>query len=128
MIRKCLPIAMLFAAFILLSGLAVAQERGGGTINSLTINPTVNQELTGTMATVTGVPDDVTPGSQNMESGLTPVTTNMVGSGSNGNMNQPLVEEDATNPKTKTPTGAVHPDQASGAVGKTQHRPAESKR
>ncbi len=77
------------ACWIMLSTALPAQDVSG-TVNSMSVDPTQNQKLTGTLATTTGQPNDVTPGSENMPNGLVPVTTNMKGSGSNGNMNQPV--------------------------------------
>lgn len=84
-------------------GIAWAQS---GTINALSVNPRQNIEMTNSTGTETGQPSDSVPGSQNEENGLVPVTSNMVGSGSNGNMNQPLASPTAaaaTN--TKAPAG-----------------------
>ncbi len=59
-----------------------------GTINSLSVNPRQNLELTNSTGTETGQPSDSVPGSEGQENGLVPVTSNMTGSGSNGNTNQ----------------------------------------
>ncbi len=83
-------LVMIAATVLLAAGSALAQENSGGTINSLTVNPTENQELSGNVATTTGQPNDVTPKSVDMPNGLVPQTVNMTGSGSNGNMAQPV--------------------------------------
>jgi len=70
----------------LMCGAALAQQ--SGTINTLSVNPRQNQELTNSTGTETGQPSDAVPGSETEPNGLVPVTSNMVGSGSNGNMNQ----------------------------------------
>ena len=70
----------------LLCGVVPAQQ--SGTINTLSVNPRQNQELTNSTGTETGQPSEAVPGSEAEPNGLVPVTTNMVGSGSNGNMNQ----------------------------------------
>jgi hypothetical protein len=77
---------ILIAVLGLLCSVAVAQQ--SGTINTLTVNPRQNQELTNSTGTESGQPSDAVPGSSNEPNGLVPVTSNMVGSGSNGNMNQ----------------------------------------
>ena len=79
----------LLAAALLLSTLSLAQAQSSGTINTLTTNPRQNQELTNTTGTETGQPSDAVPGSEAQPNGLVTPTTNMVGSGSNGNMTQP---------------------------------------
>jgi len=79
----------LAALFLAATTLAMeAQENSGGTINTLSVNPRQNLELTNSTGTESGQPNDVVPGSQGQENGLVPVTTNMGGSGSNGDMNQ----------------------------------------
>ena len=96
--------------------MAVGQE-ASGTINSITLNPTVNMELTGNMPTVTGQPNDYTIGGQT-ESGLVPVTTSMTGSGSNGNMTQAPTAE-AANKTTAQATATAKP-----AAAAAQRKPA----
>lgn len=59
-----------------------------GTINSLSVNPRQNIEMTHATGTETGQPNDVVAGSSSQENGRIPVTSNMTGSGSNGNMTQ----------------------------------------
>lgn len=73
-------------AIALLSGISMAQQ--AGTINTLSVNPRQNQELTNSTGTETGQPSDAVSGSENQSNGLIPVTSNMVGSGNQGNMNQ----------------------------------------
>ena len=77
---------MSLAVLIVLGGTMLAQQ--SGTINTLSVNPRQNQELTNTTGTETGQPSDAVPGSATEPNGLMPVTTEMLGSGSNGNMNQ----------------------------------------
>ena len=86
--KKTLQLAL--AAIVLLAGLvtAAAAQDSSGTINTLTVNPRQNQELTNSTGTETGQPSDVVPGSESQPNGLVPVTTKMMGSGSNGNMTQ----------------------------------------
>jgi len=81
--KSVLQIAM---AVGLLCGVGMAQQ--SGTINTLSVNPRQNLELTNSTGTETGQPSDAVPGSENQPNGLVPVTSNMNGSGSNGNMNQ----------------------------------------
>jgi len=73
------------AILLLFTGVGMAQN---GTVNYLSVNPRQNQEMTNTTGTETGQPSPAEPGSENMPNGLIPVTSNMAGSGSNGNMNQ----------------------------------------
>ena len=78
------------STMLLLSTLAVAQSQSsGGTINTMTMDPRQNQELTNSTGTETGQPSDAVPGSEAQDNGLITPTTNMVGSGSNGNVSQP---------------------------------------
>jgi hypothetical protein len=109
------------AALVLLGGMsivAVAQD-SSGTVNTLSVNPRQNQELTNTTGTETGQPSDVVPGSENQPNGLVPVTTTMQGSGSNGNMPQAAPAKKA--PAASAPTAArpqesnKTPEQKSGA-------------
>lgn len=74
------------AVMALFCGAMLAQQ--SGTINTLSLNPRQNQELTNTTGTESGQPSDAVPGSENEPNGLVPATTNMAGSGSNGNTNQ----------------------------------------
>ena len=91
----------LLAGTILLVGVAAwAQE---GTINTLSVNPRQNQELTNSTGTESGQPSDAVPGSQSQPNGLVPVTSNMTGSGSNGNMTQ-------STPGTKPPVANAAPE------------------
>src|SRR4051812_22498702 len=76
------------STMLLLSTIALAQSQSGGTINTLTTNPRQNQELTNSTGTETGQPSDAVPGSEDEPNGLVTPTTNMVGSGSNGNVSQ----------------------------------------
>ena len=78
------------AVLVLLGGLTISSvaQDSSGTINTLSVNPRQNQELTNSTGTETGQPSDVVPGSESQPNGLVPVTTNMQGSGSNGDMPQ----------------------------------------
>ena len=76
------------STMLLLSTLSLAQSQSSGTINTLTTNPRQNQELTNTTGTETGQPSDAVPGSEEQPNGLVTPTTNMVGSGSNGDVSQ----------------------------------------
>ena len=107
----------LLAALLLLAGMALAQaQSAGGTMNSLSTNPRQNQELTNSTGTESGQPSDAVPGSENQPNGLVPQTTNMVGSGSNGNMSQPT-------PGSKPPTPAT-PEQKAPAASQQQGKNA----
>lgn len=101
---------IMVATLLFAAGTVLAQENSGGTINSLTVNPTENQELSGNVATTTGQPNDVTPKSVDMPNGLVPQTVNMTGSGSNGNMAQPVAAakpgSSATQQNRQTSAGA----------------------
>ena len=77
---------MVIAILWLLCGVVPAQQ--SGTVNSLSVNPRQNQELTNSTGTESGQPSDAVVGSDNQPNGLAPVTSNMVGSGSNGHMSQ----------------------------------------
>ncbi len=117
-------LGMTVAVALLLCAPLLAQESSGsGPVNSLTVNPTQNQELTGTMGTETGQPNDVTPGSENMPNGLVPVTTNMMGSGSNGNTNQNVpgvsAKPKANSAAPKAETRPAH--RSAHAQGKTRN-------
>ena len=99
------------AILLLLSTLAGAQaQSSSGTINTLTTNPRQNQELTNTTGTETGQPSDAVPGSEAQPNGLVTPTTNMVGSGSNGNVSQP--------------TPGSHPPAPAAAEQNTTNKPA----
>ena len=107
----------LAGAIFLLGTMAWAQE---GTINTLSVNPRQNAELTNSTGTETGQPSDVVPGSQSQPNGLVPVTTNMMGSGSNGNMTQ-------STPGTKPPMPSTAPEAHSQSSRKSptpQQKPA----
>jgi hypothetical protein len=66
-----------------------------GTVNTLSVNPRQNQEMTNSTGTESGQPTNDVPGSQNEPNGLIPVTSDMSGYGSNGNMSQ---STDGNNP------------------------------
>ncbi|HSY14167.1 MAG TPA: hypothetical protein VK976_18395 [Verrucomicrobiae bacterium] len=63
-----------------------AAEGSSAPINSLSVNPRQNIEMTHATGTESGQPDDAVAGSDRQENGLVPVTSNMTGSGSNGNL------------------------------------------
>ena len=106
-------------AVLLLAGAAVAQS---GTINSMSTNPRQNLELSNSTGTESGQPSDSVPGSQNQENGLMPVTSNMVGSGSNGDMNQ-----DIRGTKPATPATETKPAATNNATPSKNTKPAERK-
>ncbi len=92
-----------------------------GTINSLSVNPRQNLELTNSTGTETGQPSDAVPGSQNDDNGLVPVTSNMVGSGSNGNLNQSQSSATAAAaPNATTPPGQTRNQPATAAPTKAK--------
>ena len=93
------------ALAMVMSVTSVAQEDVNGTVNTITVNPRQNVELGNYGGTETGQPNDVQPGSENEPNGLTPVTTKMMGSGSNGNMNQSVsgVNPNATRAAAQPP-------------------------
>jgi hypothetical protein len=78
-------------------GCGTMPAQQGGTINTLSVNPRENQELTNSTGTETGRPSEAVPGSEKEPNGLVPVTSDMVGSGSNGNTNQKQSTEKAAN-------------------------------
>ncbi len=91
----------LAALFLAATTLAMAaQENSGGTINTLSVNPRQNLELTNSTGTETGQPSDAVPGSEGQENGLVPVTSNMEGSGSDGAMNQRTAASSSTSQNT----------------------------
>ena len=103
----------LTAAVLLLSGMVLAQS-SSGTMNSLSTNPRQNQELTNSTGTESGQPTDAVPGSESQPNGLVPETTNMVGSGSNGNMSQ-------STPASK-PAAPGTPEQKKAAAASQQQK------
>jgi hypothetical protein len=108
---------LLAALFLAATTLAMAaQENSGGTINSLSADPRQNLELTHSTGTETGQPNDVVAGSQGQENGLVPVTSNMQGSGSNGDLNPTGVNSNTTT----TGAAAVSPATTKSA---TQAKP-----
>jgi hypothetical protein len=108
---------ILMTVLLLLCGVALAQQ--SGTINTVTVNPRENQELTCSTGTESGQPSDTVPCSGSEPNGLVPVTSNMVGSGSNGNMNQAPAQperQNATSPaKTAEQTPAARKDKRNNA-------------
>lgn len=113
------------ALLVIVSTLTMAaQENSGGTINSLSVDPRQNAELTNSTGTESGQPNDVVTGSQGQENGLVPVTTNMQGSGSNDSMNQvpaassTPADTSATRSATQEPK-AAKPGGASSATKTT---------
>jgi hypothetical protein len=109
----------LFAAVLLLGGVAAAQS---GTINSMSTNPRQNVELSNSTGTESGQPSDSVPGSQSQENGLMPVTSNMVGSGSNGDMGQ-----SARGAKPATAATEAKPAANNNAAPAKNAKPAEKK-
>ena len=112
---------IVIAMLVLLCTVAVAQQ--SGTINTLTVNPRQNQELTNSTGTEPGQPSDAVPGSANEPNGLVPVTSNMIGSGSNGNMNQSASAggeraASASSPGQATETKAAVRKESSGPASK----------
>jgi hypothetical protein len=92
-----------------------------GTINSLSVNPRQNLELTNSTGTETGQPSDSVPGSESQENGLVPVTSDMVGSGRNGNMNQTQSSATAAAaPNATTPPGQTRDQPATAAPKKSK--------
>jgi len=86
-----------------------------GTINGLSVNPRQNEELTNSTGTETGQPSDSVPGSENQDNGLVPVTSNMGGSASQTNPNQPAAGS----------TAAAEPN-ATMQPGQTRNQPPEA--
>ena len=109
----------LLSTMLLLSCLAVTQSQSsGGTINSMTTDPRQNQELTNSTGTETGQPSDAVPGSEAQDNGLITPTTNMVGSGSNGNMSQPTPGSHPPAPAAAEQNTTVKPTNESTAQPK----------
>ena len=100
-----------------------------GTINSLSVNPRQNAEMTNSTGTESGQPTADVPGSANEPNGLIPVTSDMVGSGSNGNMSQnveannPAVTSNANKPTTQAISGT--PGNQNGRVQKDANSKAQ---
>jgi hypothetical protein len=128
MLQALFTVALLTTAFTLTMA---AQENSGGTINTLSLDPRQNAELTNSTGTASGQPSDAVDGSQGQENGLVPVTTNMQGSGSNGNMNPPPAaastasETAATNSATPEASKAAKPG-ASSSASKTTANPSKT--
>ena len=106
-------------AMLLLGGAAFAQS---GTINTLSVNPRQNLELTNSTGTESGQPSDSVPGSQNEENGLMPVTSNMVGSGSNGNVSQATAGNKPSTPVPEAKPAAKNSNAAAGNSAKPSAR------
>jgi hypothetical protein len=102
----------LFIAAILLSSCVVWAQDSSGTVNSMSDNPYQNQEMTNTMGSTTGQPTDL-GGERDMPNGLVPSTTTMIGSGSNGNLDQS---------KPEVPSKAEQGRPAAGAKTNTAGR------
>lgn len=81
------------AVMVVGCGAMLAQQ--SGTVNTLSVNPRQNQELTNSTGTETGQPSDAVAGSENEPNGRIPVTSDMAGSGSNGNQRQARSSEKA---------------------------------
>jgi len=77
------------AVLALLTGVAMAQS---GPVNTVTVNPRQNADLTNSTGTETGQPSDMVPHSDSMPNGLNPVTSNMSGNPTNANTIHPGVE------------------------------------
>jgi hypothetical protein len=105
------------STMLLLSTIALAQSQSG-TINTLTTNPRQNQELTNSTGTETGQPSDAVPGSEEQPNGLVTPTTNMVGSGSNGNVSQSTPGAKPPIPATSEQNPAKKPDNGNAAQAK----------
>lgn len=73
-------------AVMLFGGMGFSQA--AGTINSLSVNPRQNQELTNSTGTESGQPNDAVPGSQSEPNGLIPSTNDMVGPGGTADAQQ----------------------------------------
>jgi len=104
---------IMIAVMGLLGGEILAQQ--SGTINNLSVNPRQNQELTNSTGTETGQPADAVVGSESEPNGLVPVTSNMVGSGSNSNARQPASTEGPASASTSTTPTAERPPARSTA-------------
>ena len=110
------------ATMCLSCGLLWAQN---GTINSLSVNPRQNQDLTNSTGTETGQPSDAVPGSESQENGLVPVTGNMVGSGSNANTRQPQAANTAgAAPNATTLPGQERNQPAVATLARSQPKKA----
>ena len=107
------------ASLLLLSGMGMAQN---GTVNYLSVNPRQNQEMTNSTGTETGQPSPAVPGSENLPNGLIPVTTNMTGSGSNGNINQRETTSKNAPTASKTPGENVRHNSAVAKPEQQQHK------
>lgn len=92
-LRIILGAALVLAAFSLN---AVAQD--GGTINTLSVNPRQNIELTNSTGTETGQPSDSVPGSQNEPNGLITPNTAMSGGGTYVNLRQNVPQNQPPHP------------------------------
>jgi hypothetical protein len=116
----------LLSTMLLLSCLAVTQSQSSsGTINTMTTNPRQNQELTNTTGTETGQPSDAVPGSEAQDNGLITPTTNMVGSGSNGNVSQPTP---GSHPPAPDAAEQTTPNNPSADAGTKNASKGETKR
>jgi hypothetical protein len=87
----------LAASIALSSGALMAQQ--GGTINTLSVNPRQNAELTNSTGTETGQPSESVPGSEDQANGLVPSTTEMSPPAGNRN-GQPAATARSAAPNT----------------------------
>lgn len=88
-----------------------------GTVNSLSVNPRQNADMTDSTGTESGQPTADVPGSANQPNGLIPVTSDMVGSGRNANVNQNV----AANKPTATSNANKPATPATPSMPATQH-------
>ena len=98
--------ALRIAAAGMCLSLGVLWAQQSGTVNSLSVNPRQNEDLTNSTGTETGQPSDSVPGSEAQDNGLARSTSNMTGTGSNANQNQPgAASTAAAAPNATTPPG-----------------------
>jgi len=116
------------ATALLSCGVVWAQE-GEGTVNSLSVNPRQNVEMTNTTGTESGQPTAAVPRSENQPNGLIPVTSNMSGSGGFGNGNQNVEgnKPSATSNANKAPAQLTPtmPATQNGHAGKSANTPSK---
>ena len=121
-LRAGITILALLAAMTIA---AAAQENsGGGTINTLSVNPRQNAEMANYTGTETGQPSDAVPGSDQQPNGLMPANTSISGTGAavdmppNANRQQ---AQPAVQPQTVPQAQGVAREQ--GPAGKAVNRP-----
>ncbi len=113
--------ALRIALAVMCLSLGVVWAQQSGTVNSLSVNPRQNQELTNSTGTESGQPSDAVPGSESQDDGLVPVTSNMAGSDSNSNTNQ-----SSTANKPATAASANQPVNQSSQARKNPNENATS--